>query len=295
MKDSLRKITNQKPYIYGGLYFCLIPIYAVLYAILPDSSLKLTEQGSDFYTDLYFSIITITTLGYGDITPITKMGKFLTASEASFGMILVGLFLNSLSHQHGIEVQKIEKEIQEQKSKTQDRDRFIAFNQLIDLKIKRYMIYSIPITTPLDQRTPYAFRREFQFNDMRDLFYTTSRLNDDSSRPAVDYYFQSLYDLLNSLEELVKFGYIQRWPDFEKICLEFFEVAKKYDFSEAILNAPKLHISEFCAEMIENHEGEVQFLDSNIINSYVALYFLLNESFEFIDKYSNMATKIIND
>lgn len=45
----------------------------------------------------YFSAVTITTLGYGDIVPITNITRILVAIESILGLILIGLFLNSLS------------------------------------------------------------------------------------------------------------------------------------------------------------------------------------------------------
>ncbi len=52
---------------------------------------------SQFPRMLYFSVVTVTTLGYGDITPVTSMTRFLVGSEAVLGVLLVGLFLNSLT------------------------------------------------------------------------------------------------------------------------------------------------------------------------------------------------------
>jgi hypothetical protein len=46
---------------------------------------------------LYFSAITITTVGYGDILPITPLARALVASEAVIGIVLIGLFLNALA------------------------------------------------------------------------------------------------------------------------------------------------------------------------------------------------------
>ena len=47
---------------------------------------------------LYFSVVTITTLGYGDILPLTPWARFLVGSEAILGVILVGYYLTSLSN-----------------------------------------------------------------------------------------------------------------------------------------------------------------------------------------------------
>ena len=48
----------------------------------------------------YFSVVTITTLGYGDIVPITNMARIIVATESILGIVLIGLFLNSLSKEH---------------------------------------------------------------------------------------------------------------------------------------------------------------------------------------------------
>jgi Ion channel len=48
---------------------------------------------------LYFSAITITTVGYGDILPITPLARALVASEAVIGVVLIGLFLNALANE----------------------------------------------------------------------------------------------------------------------------------------------------------------------------------------------------
>lgn len=50
---------------------------------------------------LYFSAVTITTLGFGDIVPITDQARAVTALEAVLGIVLAGLFLNSLAHEIG--------------------------------------------------------------------------------------------------------------------------------------------------------------------------------------------------
>ncbi|MVO14793.1 hypothetical protein GO984_03130 [Rhodobacteraceae bacterium CY05] len=46
---------------------------------------------------LYFSTVTITTLGYGDIAPVTHRGRMLVALQTLFGIVFIGLFLNSLA------------------------------------------------------------------------------------------------------------------------------------------------------------------------------------------------------
>ncbi len=51
----------------------------------------------NFITCLYYSTVTITTLGYGDISPISPIAQFLVILETVLGVITIGLFLNALS------------------------------------------------------------------------------------------------------------------------------------------------------------------------------------------------------
>ncbi len=47
---------------------------------------------------IYVSAVVITTLGLGDIVPVSMEARFLIAAEAIFGIILAGFFLNALAY-----------------------------------------------------------------------------------------------------------------------------------------------------------------------------------------------------
>jgi len=50
----------------------------------------------NFLRMLYLSMVTITTLGYGDIVPLTNGARVLIGIEATIGIVIMGLFVNSL-------------------------------------------------------------------------------------------------------------------------------------------------------------------------------------------------------
>ena len=77
--------------------------YIVLETIVPGSfSIPVPQTEEKQFVFLYYSFVTITTLGYGDITPITHQAGALTILEAIVGQIylvvlvsfLVGMFVS---------------------------------------------------------------------------------------------------------------------------------------------------------------------------------------------------------
>lgn len=299
MSSFFKNVTGQKPMVYGLSYLGLIPIFAILFGLLPAEYFNLNDHEANGFSYFYFSVVTITTLGYGDILPIGPVSQTLTALESVLGITLIGLFLNSLSHQHGLEVQESEKTIQKTNENTQAKNRFSAFNKLVELKIKRYESYVFPIIVPMKNRGSdfNTINESFAFNDMRDLFKSTTRMTDHHFTPAINYYFISLKELIETIEELIKLGYVQKWPELESLCVQFISVSKGLDFSDHILNQPKVRLgnesgSDSDSKMIESHEGEVKFLESNAINPYVALYLLIHGGFNFVKEYRRLAIEI---
>ena len=68
-------------------YIELIFNFAILYLILPSGSFSRETLSS--IDILYYSGLTITTVGYGDITPIHWFPKFLSVFEAICGIIII--------------------------------------------------------------------------------------------------------------------------------------------------------------------------------------------------------------
>jgi voltage-gated potassium channel Kch len=48
---------------------------------------------------LYLSATTITTLGFGDIVPLTTPARLAISIEAVIGIVMMGLFLNAVSRE----------------------------------------------------------------------------------------------------------------------------------------------------------------------------------------------------
>ncbi len=110
---------------------------------------------------LYFSSMVITTVGFGDIVPITGLARTVVALEAALGIILAGLFLNALANNLLIKSQSIIKFITEKGKvkylsgiifgeNTFQNDNLLFFNgksNYIDFKQREFQL---PITIQME-------------------------------------------------------------------------------------------------------------------------------------------------
>jgi len=84
------------------IYLLLGVIWSILYALIehavPGSFKGLTEQVvPDWHPDwMYYSFVTLTTLGYGDITPLTFSARALSYMEAIVGQFYIAVMVAGL-------------------------------------------------------------------------------------------------------------------------------------------------------------------------------------------------------
>ena len=78
---------------WGGTVIMTVFIFGMLF-IISDPHLEIVkDKGRHLVDYFYFSAVTMTTLGYGDITPLTVPQKIIAALEAIVGYIQLGILL----------------------------------------------------------------------------------------------------------------------------------------------------------------------------------------------------------
>lgn len=96
------QINNNKVVGSIALFLLLGLIWAVAYLILIEfdshsfSGMNAIPWEENFATAAYFSFVTLTTLGYGDISPITPIAQTLVYLEAIAGVFYMAIVVSSL-------------------------------------------------------------------------------------------------------------------------------------------------------------------------------------------------------
>ena len=85
-----KTVTREVVYAAMLVYFLLAQLWAMVYTFLDridPASFNLPGGQGDFLLFEYFSFVTLTTLGYGDITPLSKVAKAFSVLEAVVGQL----------------------------------------------------------------------------------------------------------------------------------------------------------------------------------------------------------------
>ncbi|WP_457597299.1 potassium channel family protein [Hydrogenimonas sp.] len=93
-----------------SLYLLIGLIWTVLYLMLllfdphAFNGIEVADWRHIFARVAYYSFVTLTTLGYGDISPANHLGEFLVIMESVVGIFYMAIFVSSLINLAGKEV-----------------------------------------------------------------------------------------------------------------------------------------------------------------------------------------------
>ncbi len=270
---ALSRVFHRKPRFYGIVYLALIPIYATAYFFFPGI---IGDQRS-FIECLYFSTVTITTLGYGDITPLGQVGQLVTASESLLGVVFIGLFLSAIASARDNTVRAEQAKKEAETFLESQRARLNGHFNLIRPIIDRYKLSAAEITCPTD-RQPELYNPDFTLNDMKDMYKPTRLLRASYLKPAIKEYFEVVEILYKEISDLIKGVDLRCFPEIEQQSLQVVSVISNFDYSGAILSAldtraGEKSLAKFASEMLEKYDGDSQPQGTgNILDGYVLLY-----------------------
>ena len=82
-----------------GCLIVLIILHGVLFSLV---------EGKDIGSSIYFAFITGFTIGYGDIAPVTTLGRIVAVSTGFWGTVFVGLVVAINTRALRVTVQQIQ-------------------------------------------------------------------------------------------------------------------------------------------------------------------------------------------
>lgn len=318
------------PSVYGTIYLALIPAFALIYTLLPNMGFNHEDMG--FFEAMYFSTITVTTTGFGDVTPSNTFTRVFVMIEAVLGVVLVGLFLNAVNYQRQqyidnmMENFELKKEISFAFARLRSHDSLITLNmntylnrvnQLLGIERGGSPVAMTDhegadnLSAPTGNNKAHISQsllgihepipEQLKFSDLQHLFQASHRLTDDPSKPQIWYYYQSLDDLVSSIENLLRETDLYRWGELENMCVQYLSDVKSFDSSSYILAEPDFgkQLADIQAQrerdmgLIRVQEDPVKLASDNSLNPYIILYIGIQTTIQFIQDFQHRYQEIM--
>lgn len=261
-------------------YLGVITAFSIVYDCAP-----IATFGKDlgYLESLYLSVITITTLGYGDITPKDDLGMIATSIEAIIGILIIGLFINASWKGFSGQLDKKQSEKISQSLKTANRKNLLSYHRYLSTVLDEYLRTTIELTTPLSQRNEKrSFSEDFKFSDLQDIFEISLWAKYGYENSVIKIYYQVEEDLVREFKYvLANFG-LEDFPDLRNSILEFITICHAYSVKDVLItyaNRPQNdNMRSQLKEMIKQFEDipPEEYHQSNMITPVIVLYQCIN-------------------
>lgn len=199
-----------------ALYIVLVLLFALIYWLNPffwEEPLSLVES-------FYFSVITITTLGYGDITPKSDLAMFLTSMEALLGIVVIGIYLNAVAHTYSESEARRHKNLENEKWKPArlmvarhtcrvHQMVFAAFKHIIDINNQTDLnAHGFPQGTTQRQANAWARAQaighfDYHYNELKKMVEYNNVALDAELQPKIIHYIVAVGNLINTCKFIV--------------------------------------------------------------------------------------------
>ena len=300
------------PFVFGLCFVALIPVFALVYGLGGEGGF--TGDPKTYIDFLYFSTVTISTLGFGDISPTEEWSRLLVSFQVVLGLTCAGMFLNACSYrlsERSAAEEKARQQLQLARAQYEERKSvLLSQHAIVGFRLKKFMLRLWMLTTPRDERGEFLFdsvigfngkpAHDFKFKDFRDLHKPTLLLRDSFSSSIVSYFYKDLFLLADSVKNLLNFANLQGWPNLEAECLNFLYAIEHLDYSESIMRyeetakADEDFMKLIIDELTNASDAPPQMRGSDVMDSYVALYYLAKASVVFGREYMENIDDILS-
>ena len=85
-------------WLWAGWSAVLLAVFALVYYLLGPMPFACPENTWDWSAPIYFSFVIFTTLGFGDINPLTPTARFWVMAEVTIVYIMLGGLISILAN-----------------------------------------------------------------------------------------------------------------------------------------------------------------------------------------------------
>ncbi len=282
-------LSNVRPMVWVLFYLALVPIFAVIYWALPDGQFRIPDgSGTEFGSWIYYSIVTITTLGFGDYTPAHGWAQTFTAVEVGFGLVVMGLFLNSVgSMKSEIDVTS-EVEKQKRAHFELEKDKLQKSLPVLLHNISKFLAYCYAVTTPVSKRQKDGgeYNPDFTIQDMADMFKPSGLDIDKTNIPAVDRLLKKAAQTSLCLDSLQSRVDLTLWPDLLEDSFSFVADYQMFSSADDLADHPGMlltaeqqaeagTVEEKISKAIASWEGPVNLEAESPLRPVAELYYFI--------------------
>ncbi len=281
-----------KPRLYGGLFFLVIIVFGLVYAAFSSTINGVNNLGNA----LYFSIVTITTLGFGDVTPANGWGQTLVGLEAISGVVLIGMFLNAISESQTRMLAELDKQRSLEERKAMAQAKLRQYYLLQKTIMVNYLVGAYVVVTPLEKRKfdidVMHDQFHFTFNDMGDLYQMSLLLTQSFNKKSIEVYFEAQDRLYSELRTMIDNIDLSYWENLENLIHTYMKQCNDFGFRDSILGGNNKMAEPVYTKMIKEHEGELEIHPSNAKNQFIALYYMLQINIPLVQQMAEEMKKI---
>lgn len=302
MRKVLRWFSRINPFIFAIVYLLITMVVTALIYFssifeLTSSLDKINLNG--LFTSFYFSLITITTLGYGDILPANEATRVLASLLALSGIVLTGLFLNSLAFRISAITQLEDKAKLERDQHSIQVQRFKDISTLLELDFDDFKYAANSLITPMEKYELITdFNRllklDFKINDLKDLFKPNPMRRFSFVKSRIETYYEVLERLNKNLEDLLKLGYFNFNHEIMRNIAIYLNQSKICNSSGNILYANSSQKRrETDQNMLETAKNDVAITEiANAIDDYIILIDQIKLTINLIDNIEKLIKSI---
>lgn len=285
-------VSNVRPIVWICLYVALMPVFALIYNWLPAGQFRIPDGGTtDYGSWLYYSIVTITTLGFGDYTPMGAASQAVTAVEVGCGLVILGFFLNAVgSMKSEIDIDT-ELEKQRRLHDAQEKDKLVKSIPMVIHNINYFLAYCYAVTTPLTKRgdTAPEYNPDFTFADMADLYRPSGLSVDHTTAPAVEGLLKATARTALCIDSLQNRVDLTLWPQLLEYSFSFVAEYQMFTSSDALAERIETKVHEGkdltpsatdrkLSEEIASYEGPLDSTGEERLIPYFDLYNFIKRS-----------------